>query len=442
MLATQTRGPDTRAMAQPTETMKPDPARPTGTLDALRRLGPQRGLFLLLCLATFFEGFDTKLVGLVQPVVGRAFDASVAEVGTAVGLSSLGMVFAFFVNQKADAIGRRPVFLAALATYAAFTLATALAPNLILFTLTQAIARMAMVVELSLAYVILSEEIAPEIRGRVNGLFASTAALGAALPAGLLAPLESAGVGWRGLFLIGAIPLLLLPIYLRRIPETRAYTERAASGGDAAGGASFRATATALWRSRQRGKLLRISAIWLAVNLWTGSALYFFTSHTARLGWDASDWQWLPVGTIPCGLAGYAIAGALMDRLGRRAASGIFLAAAFVTTVVCYTAANAWVIYAAFALLTGLLGIWTILTTWTLELVPTESRATALGIASSLIGRLGLVVGPAAGGVLTSLWDSSSRAVILLSSTLVLCLPLLWTLPETRGIELEEDVPA
>ena len=66
------------------------------------------------------------------------------------------------MNLLADVVGRRPVFLGALVAYAAFTLATAAAPNLAVFTALQFFARMAMVVELFLAYLILSEEVPPK----------------------------------------------------------------------------------------------------------------------------------------------------------------------------------------------------------------------------------------------------------------------------------------
>ena len=95
---------------------------------------PAAKLFALLTIATFFEGFDTRLVSLVQPVIGREFGASKEQLGFVLGLSSLGMVFAFFAIYLADRIGRRPVFLGALVGYAVLTLATAFSPNLVVFT--------------------------------------------------------------------------------------------------------------------------------------------------------------------------------------------------------------------------------------------------------------------------------------------------------------------
>ncbi len=400
-------------------------------------MGPYAGLFFLLCLATFFEGFDTKLASLVQPVIGREFGASTEALGTALGISSFGMVLAFFVNLLADAFGRRPVFLAALLGYAGLTLATAYASNLVVFTALQFFARMAMVVELFLAYVILSEEMPAAIRGRVNGLFASTAALGAAFPAALLAPLEAAGPGWRGLFWIGSLPLLLFPLYFLRVRETRAFLESDASTRRY--GAAFKESLRELWRSTYRARLLRVSGLWLAVNFWSGTALYFFTIYAyGERGWDATHLQALPWGTIPFGMAGYVLSGFAMDLLGRRRAATLYLVAACLATVYCYRSTTELGIYLGFFLLNGLGGVWTIVTTWTTELFPTETRATALGVANMLIGRLGLVLGPIVAGWLSTRMHSTSDAISLLGGVTLLAIPLVWTLPETNAVDLRD----
>ena len=400
-------------------------------------LRPQLGLFALLCVATFFEGFDTKLTSFVQPIIRDTFSASTAEVGVSVGISGLGMVAAFAVVLLADVVGRRPVFLGGLFAYAFFTLATAFAPTLFAFTVFQFFGRGAMVVELFLAYLILSEEMPSEIRGRVNGLFASTAALGAALPAGLLAPLEAMDIGWRGLFLIGAFPLILFPLYCRRIKETRAWSERPSGGSRY--GQDFARIARSLWRSQDRARLIRVTCIWFAVNFWSGSALYFFTNYVfGERGWNSTDLAWLPFGTIPIGIAGYVFSGFVMDRIGRRSAATLYLGAAFLASAFCYRSTDASAIYLGYFLMVGMSGIWTIVTTWTTELFPTESRATALALANNLFGRLGIVFGPIAAGMLSSSLGSAGLAITLLSSITLLAIPIVWSLPETNGAGLLE----
>ena len=88
-------------------------------------------------------------------------------------------------------------------------------------------------------------------------------------------------------------------------------------------------------------------------------------------------------------------------------------------------------------MLTGLVGVWTIVTTWTMELFPTEVRATALGLANLLIGRLGLAAGPIVAGQLSAAWNSTPDAISVLAGVTLLALPLVWSLPETKGIDLQ-----
>lgn len=401
-----------------------------------------RRLFVLLTIATFFEGFDTRLVALVQPVIGREFGASKEALGVVLGLSSLGMMFAFFVIHLADRFGRRPVFLAALAAYSLLTLATAFAPNLALFTLLQVFARMAMVVELGLAYLILSEEMPAEVRGRVNGFFGGCVALGASVPDALLHPLEQLGLGWRGLFLIGALPLLALPYYVANLPETRAFLEQwSASSTDAlaANGrfADELARMRRLFSPALRPRLVAITALWIVVNFWSGTALYSFTLYVFdERGWTPADLVWLPLGTIPCGLLGYSLAGWSMDRIGRRGAASLYLVIAAIATLTCYQASERAVLFASYFALVGLGGVWAIVTTWTAELFPTQLRATASGFGNNLVGRLGLVVGPIAAGMLSGAVGETGDAVALLSVVPLFGLPLVFLLPETRAVAL------
>ncbi len=403
-------------------------------------MGKAGKLFALLTIATFFEGFDTRLVALVQPVIGREFGASREALGQAVGLSSLGMVFAFFVIHLADRIGRRPVFLGALASYALLTLATAFAPSLLAFTVLQFFARMAMVVELGLAYLILSEEMPAEVRGRVNGVFGGCVAIGASVPDALLHPLDQWGIGWRGLFLIGALPLLLFPFYLRHLKETSAFLARRAD--PVAEGSTFareRALLRELLSPAYRPRLAAITALWVLVNFWSGTALYSFTLYVfEERAWRPEDLVLLPLGTIPCGLFGYALAGQAMDRIGRRGAACLYFALAGGATVACYQAGSGAPILAGYFTLVGLGGIWAIVTTWTAELFPTALRATASGLANNLVGRFGLVFGPIAAGLLGGALSSTANAVSLLAIVPLLGIPIAWWLPETNAIALAD----
>ena len=69
---------------------------------------------------------------------------------------SLGTVAAFAVIRLADRFGRRPLLLVSLGGYALLTLATFFSRSLVEFAVLQFGARMLMVTQLALAYVILS----------------------------------------------------------------------------------------------------------------------------------------------------------------------------------------------------------------------------------------------------------------------------------------------
>ena len=396
----------------------------------------QRRLFALLTVCTLFEGFDTKLASLVLPVIGHEFGAGPEALGRALSASSLGMPFAFFAMRLADRVGRRPVFLASVAGYASLTFATAFAPSLAAFTALQIGARLLMVTELALAYLILSEELAPEKRGRANGLLGAFASLGASIPALLLAPLEAAGPGWRGLFALGALPLILFPLYLRGVRETPVFAE-AAIGARRSLRDELRALLP-LVAPGYRARLAGLTALWVTVSFWSGTALYFFVYFVFQeRGWTARDLQWLTLGTVPAGFAGYGLAGWLMDRIGRRTAAVAYLVVGTAMTVFCFQSEDRWVIAAGYWALIGLGGVWTIATTLTAELYPTQLRAAALGLTQHLLGRIGLVLGPLATGWLAARLGSTGDAVSWLALANLLAVPLvLGLVPETRGTDL------
>ena len=57
------------------------PENPASMPSPSAREGSLTGLFALLAVASFFEGFDTMLASLVLPNLGREFGAGPAELG-------------------------------------------------------------------------------------------------------------------------------------------------------------------------------------------------------------------------------------------------------------------------------------------------------------------------------------------------------------------------
>ena len=401
--------------------------------------GYQKLLFALLIWATFFEGFDTKISSLVLPMLGREFGVGPDVLGNLLATLGLGTILAVVALRIADRVGRRPMFITALGGYAVFTLATAFAQNLWQFAAFQFVARLLMVIELALAYVILSEEFPASLRGRANSLLGAFASVGAAVPAAFLPALEDAGLGWRGLFLLGAIPVILLPLYGKWLREPALFVERAAVAAPVSLATEFRALLRVLGPSRRR-RFAALSVLWFTVNFWSACALFFFTLYAfEERGWTSERLQWLVPLAVPFGFAGYWAAGRLMDFAGRRFAVTLYLALGSLAAAVCYQSESHGVISAAYVALMMLNGLWPIANTISVELFPTDIRASATGFSHHLIGRWGMVVGPIAVGALAVSLGSTGDAVTLLSFANVLCIPVVWLgLPETRGLDLSE----
>jgi putative MFS transporter len=394
-----------------------------------------RRVFALVGVATLFEGFDTQLASLVLPFLQREFALAPAELGSLLSRIGIGTMLAFALIQLADRVGRRPVFLASLAGYALFSLATAFARSAGEFAWLQLAGRCFLVSELALAYVILSEELPDSWRGRANGLLGGLAAFGAAIPAALLPLLESRGAGWRGLFAIGALPLLLLPLYARSLRETRRFAVSTNRAESAFSLASLRP----LFARERRLRVAAMSGIWFALNFSAASVMYFYFQYAlGERGLSSADTAWIAPASLPFGFAGYAAAGWFADRIGRRPTLSLYLALMSAVAVLCYQSDSRGVILACYAALQALSGGWAVSATLCAELFPTALRASATALTHNLIGRLGMVIAPLATGALADSLDSIGDAVTALALAPLLCLPALWiALPETRGASID-----
>jgi putative MFS transporter len=406
----------------------------------LRTLPPYSYLlFVLLWVATSFEGFDTNLATLILPKLGGEFGVAQDSLGFVLSLISLGTMASFFVVRLADRYGRKPVIVVSLAGYGALTLATYFANSLLLFALLQFGARMLMVTQLALAYVMLSEELPADLRGRANGLLGAAGSAGAALPALFLAPFEATSVGWRGLFLVGALPLLLVPLFITRVRETRAFEARRGQARES----EFFAQTRVLFGPRLRSRTLAMSALWFVINFWSAAVAFFFYYYVQNeRGWVDTDLAIVAPAAVPFAFLGYVVAGWLCDAIGRKPAALLYLVLGAGMAIACYQATGWWTIAACWVGIQTLLGVWVVANTLTAELFPTEVRAAANGLTLSLVGRSGFVVAPMLTGTLSVSFDSTGHAVSLLALVNLLAIPIIvFAIPETRGLDLAAEAP-
>jgi SHS family lactate transporter-like MFS transporter len=185
-------------------------------------------------IACFFgwmlDAFDFFLMVFVFSDVAKEFGVSLTTVTVAITLTlAMRPLGAFIFGRLADHYGRRPMLVIAVLCYSVLELLSGVAPNLITFLILRALFGIAMGGEWGIGSSLTMETIPAKWRGWVSGLLQSGYPTGyflATIAFYLVYPL----IGWRGLFMIGALPaLLLVPYILRNVQESPDWIVRQAA---------------------------------------------------------------------------------------------------------------------------------------------------------------------------------------------------------------------
>jgi SHS family lactate transporter-like MFS transporter len=194
-------------------------------LDALRNWTPaQKKVVIASFLGWMLDAFDFFLLVFVIKDVATEFGVGKKEVAFAVTLTlACRPLGAYIFGRLADRFGRRPVLMIDVALYSLFGLLTAFAPNLTAFLIIRALFGIAMGGEWGIGASLTMESIKPEARGAISGLLQSGYPTGYLLASVLYATLFDT-IGWRGMFMVGALPAILVLYIRRHVPESPAWS--------------------------------------------------------------------------------------------------------------------------------------------------------------------------------------------------------------------------
>jgi SHS family lactate transporter-like MFS transporter len=191
-----------------------------------RRLTPvQRNTFIACFLGWSLDAFDFFILTFCISALATQFQAKVSAVTEAVFITlAFRPVGAFLFGLMADRFGRRPALMVDIIAYSVFELASAFAPSLKVFMVTRALFGIAMGGEWGVGAALAFETLPAEGRGFFSGLLQEGYAVGY-LMAALVYGTAFSYVGWRGMFVIGALPAFLV-IYIRtKVDESPAWTQ-------------------------------------------------------------------------------------------------------------------------------------------------------------------------------------------------------------------------
>lgn len=378
---------------------------------------------------TFFDGFDQLMLAYSLPELAPKWGLTASGIAWLIAIGGIGMlVGALGGGWFADRVGRLNVIMFSLALYAVMSLGMAFTDSLMLFLVFRFIQGIGLGAEVPVAATYIGEITKAHGRGRFVLLYEVI------FPIGLVASaVVSSWVvpnhGYKVLFALGAIPILLLPL-IRKLPEsprwlasrdrlddadaamTRIETEITTRSGKTlppfevgaiAPVKHERARFAELFQGVYLRRSLMLAGIWLTayfVNYGIASWLPTLYVKTFDVGVETA--LRYSIFTTVAGLIGCILVALLIDNVGRRicitasmvlCSTMLFLLAGFGAStaerVLLFSAGSALFVFA----------VNMALYVYTAELYPTRMRA--LGCAfGGAAGRVGIIVGPLVVGVL------------------------------------------
>lgn len=397
-------------------------------------------LFGFLSVATFFEGYDHIALSQLLPNLREAFGVSEAAGGYAVAVINVGTILAYFLVRKADRWGRKRVLTLTIAGYTLFSFGSALAPNIWVFAALQLVARIFLIGEWAISMVYAAEEFPTAKRGLMIGLIQAFSSLGSVVCAGVVPLLLRTPWGWRTVYLVGTVPLILLAFARRGLKESQRFEQMQAEDGPSEEPSIF-----AIWKTPYAKRVLQLAVIWALTYLCAQTAVTFWkeyaTAPAPASGPHLSDDEvggYIVLGAVVAMPLVFGV-GWLIDKLGRRKAAVLIFNVTAASAVGAYTLTDRLLLQIAVAgAIFGASAVLPVLNAFNTELFPTKLRGAAFAWSNNLLGRIGYVLAPAAVGAAAEVFGwGPSVAVTAIGPVAAVVLILLW-LPETSGKTLEQ----
>ncbi len=411
-------------------------------------------------LGWMFDAMDVLLIGFLVAPITKEFALAPAQVGLVASAGFVGMFLGAAISGRlADRYGRRLIFQVTLVVFSVGAVLSALAPTFETLLAARVVAGLGLGGELPVVATLVSEFSPRAQRGRMIVLLESFWAYGT-LAAGLVALFVLPQFGWRGAFLVAALPALYVAYLRSALPESPRYlaergrtaeadavvrrVERAGGGalltlGAAVAPARSRRTSVAeLWSPAYARRTAMLWILWFGITFtYYGIFLYVPSLLAARGLSEVRSNEFFFLSTI-AQIPGYFSAAWLVERWGRKPTLVAYLlgtaAAAFLFGN-SGTGTDAFV-YAALLSFFNL-GAWGVVYAYSPELYPTAVRATGAGVAAA-VGRIGGIIGPFLTPVLVPTLGQSGVFAMFMVLLVVTALNVWLLAEETKGRSLEE----
>ena len=439
-------------------------------LARLDRVPLNRFHWRLLAVAGFgwmFDAMDVILIAFLVTPIKAEFGLDPTQTGFVVSAGFVGMFLgAAIAGRIADRVGRKTVFQATLILFSVGALLSSLAPTFETLLLARVVAGLGLGGELPVAATLVTEYAPRASRGRFIVLLESFWAYGTIL-AGVVALVVLPQFGWRGAFVVGALPALYVAYLRRALPESPRFLAEHGRAAEAdavvrrvereGGGALItvtkpvapetttggRASIGALFAPGYARRTAMLWILWFGITLTYYGIFTFIPSLLAGRGLTvvrSNEYFFISsLAQVP----GYFSAAWLVERVGRRPTLVAYLVGSAIAAYLFGNSGpgNDAIVFAALLSFFNL-GAWGVTYTLSPELYPTALRATGAGTAAA-VGRIGGIIGPFITPTLTATSLGQSGVFALFMGLLLTTAGAVALLgEETRGKSLEEIAPA
>lgn len=389
----------------------------------------QRKVLLSTSAGIALENMDIMFLAFSLSSMIATFHISGTQAGMIATITNLGMlVGGIFFGLMADKYGRVKVFSQTVLLFSIASLLMFFASNIYLVYLFRFIAGIGAGGEYGACMSLISESFSKKQIGRASSIAGIGAQVGAALAA-ILAAVVIPWLGWKMLYVIGVLPVLMVLVIRRGLKEPEDFQKTRATGKTTKLSHLFE-TKHLAWQTIGLSIMVTVQiAGYFGLMNWLPSIMQ------AQLRLSVSGSSLWMVSTIVGMSLGMLTFGIIMDKLGPRTAFTIFLLCSSLSVFLLVMAHSQWSLVAAAVVvgyfINGMYGGYGAIIS---SLYPTEIRATA----NNFIMNLGRAVGGFSSIVIGFLMDhyNLTAVIIFLSSIYLVSLLVLMTITGVKELKI------
>jgi len=379
------------------------------------------------------DAFDFFILVFVLSDLAKNFHNSISDVAVTIMLTlAVRPIGALIFGRLAEKFGRRPILMSNIVLFSIFELLSAWSPSFEAFMAFRILYGIAMGGIWGVASALAMETIPSKSRGFMSGMFQAGYPAGYLL-ASIIFGLFYTHVGWRGMFIIGALPILMLPYIYFKVPESPVWLANQV----------VKENVSIIGNIKDNWRVCGFMVLLMTCfNFFShGSQDLYPTFMKVQHGFDAHTVSIIAICYNISAIIGGIFFGSLSERIGRKKA--IMFAALLALPVIplwAFSTGSVSIGIGAFLMQFMVQGAWGVVPTYLNELVPANVRA----ILPSFVYQMGNLLASVNATIQTHIASAHNGnyglAMAIVVGTVALLIAILVSRgKETRGVAMTAE---